>query len=452
MHGTIPNVVLCHGVWDLLHLGHIRHLQEAREMGDRLVVSVTSDRYANRGIGRPHFNQAQRMEAISALSCVDEVVLNDAPNAVPILWLLKPAVYVKGIDYEGSDDSNLKLEAEAVESHGGRLHVTQSAKWSSSRLLNEHRLDDEAIEFLDYARQAQYREAILSAFEHADKLKCAFVGETILDEYRYVHAIGKPSKEYTLATVHERYEQFEGGVIAASRHAEWPNVEVVTSRTITKTRFVDADFTRKLFEVYSDRRLGLDDYERGEFNFRLGCAVDEADVVVVFDFGHGLIGDSERAVIGTAKFLAVNAQSNAGNFGFNPVSRYSKADMVCVDDPEARLACGLQHDSIRTVIQSLALQMPSCKRFIVTHGRNGCLSYESSKLAKIPAFAANGVDTMGAGDAFLAVAAPLAAVGLPLEMAAFAGNVAGAIKISIVGHRRHVERNELIGTIETLLK
>ena len=73
-------------------------------------------------------------------------------------------------------------------------------------------------------------------------------------------------------------------------------------------------------------------------------------------------------------------------------------------------------------------------------------------MAKIPAFAANGVDTMGAGDAFLAVAAPLAAVGLPLEMAAFAGNVAGAIKISIVGHRRHVERNELIGTIETLLK
>lgn len=451
MHGNVPGTVLCHGCWDLLHVGHIRHLQEAASLGQRLVVSVTSDRYVNKGAGRPRFSQEQRMEALRALECVDEVILNDAADPIELIGQLKPAVYVKGSDYLFTD----LIETGAVKANGGRVHITKSQKWSSSRLINQDKYDDGTVRFLEMARSQGYRDQILGAFDQADRMAFAFVGETIIDEYRYVSTLGKASKEYVLATVyHERpSEKFDGGVVAAAKHAEWKGVTTLRSPPFWKTRYVDPDFNRKLFEVYGERDITkwMFDYHREEFHATLGRLIADGESLIVFDFGHGFIRPSTRKIVATARFLAVNAQSNAGNHGFNPVTNYSSPHLVCVDAPEARLATGLQHEPVDSVVRSLAIKMPSSK-VIVTNGRHGCYATDKSKLIHIPAFSHQVVDTMGAGDAFLAVAGPLAATGLPTEMAAFAGNVAGAIKVGIVGHRRHVGRQELIATIEALLK
>ena len=75
-------IIQCHGVFDLLHPGHIRHFQEAKAQGDRLVVTVTPDRFVNKGPGRPAFTEALRLETIAALEVVDYVVLNDSPDAI----------------------------------------------------------------------------------------------------------------------------------------------------------------------------------------------------------------------------------------------------------------------------------------------------------------------------------------------------------------------------------
>src|SRR5262245_7136079 len=100
MHGFQPTTVLAHGVFDVLHLGHIRHLQEARKLGDRLVVSVTPDEHVNKGIGRPVFTAAERVEALKALDCVDDAFVNDSANATTAIAAVKPTTYVKGIDYQ----------------------------------------------------------------------------------------------------------------------------------------------------------------------------------------------------------------------------------------------------------------------------------------------------------------------------------------------------------------
>lgn len=443
--------VLCHGSFDLLHLGHIRHLEAAKKLGDKLVVSVTVDEHVRKGNGRPHFTAAQRVEALLALSCVDDVILSDAPDAVAVIRAVRPAIYVKGTDYAGSDDVALAREIAAVEDVGGRFHVTGTEKWSSSRLLNYETYSDEVMAYLEGVRP--YRDQIREAFDRADGMMLAFVGETIIDEYVYVGALAKPSKEFIQATVEMGRETFWGGVVAASKQAEWRNSVWVTGPAIRKTRFVDADFSRKLFEVYSDRQIESTDLERKQFCADLAQSCTDADAVVCFDFGHGLIRHADRLFMWkNAKFLAVNAQSNAGNFGFNPVTNYHRADLICVDDPEARLAAHMQTEPIDEVVSHLAYLIKGCKKFIVTHGRNGCLSVSGGKLIKIPAFVTHGVDTMGAGDAFLAVTAPLVAAGLNLDLAAFVGNVAGAIKVGIVGHRRHVTRDELLQTIDALLK
>ena len=85
-------VVLCHGVFDLLHIGHIKHLKKAKELGDKLVVTITSDRYVNKGPNRPVFNQNLRYESIAALEPVDYVAINDSPTAINTIKVIKPNI------------------------------------------------------------------------------------------------------------------------------------------------------------------------------------------------------------------------------------------------------------------------------------------------------------------------------------------------------------------------
>ncbi len=307
------------------------------------------------------------------------------------------------------------------------------------------RLSDEARVYLSGARTRFEMDRILLAFEAADKLKILFVGETIIDEYRYVTPLAKPSKEFILATVEAREpEQFLGGVVAASLHGEWKNTTVVTDdgEPIKKTRFVEDGTARKVFEVYNKPRLEMGTRRKMAFLFKLTQAVNAADAVIVFDFGHGLMSGFARDCLAPTKFLAVNAQTNAGNYGFNPVTNYPRADLVCIDLPEAQLATRLQNETSATKLSARLIY----ERVIITHGRQGCYCPQH-----VPAFGSRAIDTMGAGDAFLAVTAPLVAAGLDLEAAAFVGNVAGAIKTDIVGHRRHVGRDELLQAVEGLL-
>lgn len=445
--------VLCHGCFDLLHLGHIRHLKEAKSLGDRLIVSVTTDRFVRKGAGRPVFNLDQRMEALRALSFVDDVIPNDAPNAHAIIEQLKPSVYVKGVDYDNKIDANLDSEIAAVQAYGGRFHVTKTDKWSSTQILNGERLTEPALVYLDKIKKAGYIDKIQAAFDRADKLRIAFVGETIVDEYRYVSALGKASKEPILVTVAQKSEAFQGGIVAASLQGDWTDSSIVTiSRPMYKTRFVESGSNQKLFEVYSEPRIELEVIERLKFQEDINKAVRESDVVVVIDFGHGLMGEQERAAVANAKFLAVNAQTNAGNKGYNSVLKYDHADYICIDEPEARFAMQMQDEPVDRVAVNLGLSTMAAQ-LVITHGRHGCLCYQPGPdLERIPAFATHGLDTMGAGDAFLAVTAPLIAAGLPLEHAAFVGNVAGGIKVGIVGHTRNVGREELLQNVEALLK
>lgn len=451
------NTVLAHGCFDLLHLGHIRHLQEARKLGNRLVVSITDDEHVNKGIGRPHFNAQQRAEALLALACVDEVIVNAAPDAVPAIKRIQPSVYVKGIDYTTREsDAGLLRERAAVEAVGGRLVFTESEKFSSSRLINSEKFSPEVLEYLSSMRI--WRGHILRAFELADELRIAFVGERIVDEYQYVQALGKASKEPMLAVVHKSTEQFEGGVMAAAKHAEWRRTEIVSANSfIRKTRLVDADFNRKLFDIYSAQRIKLNEFARKQFKRDLRETLRSVDVVVIFDFGHGLIDNDDRAEISgydgfnNPPFTAINAQANAGNYGFNRITNYSAADLVCLDVPEARLATGLAEDDLSIVMDTL-LEGVATSSLLVTHGRFGSHHLDRNNArGHAPALISGGIDTIGAGDATLATVAPLLAAGLPLVAAAFVGNVAGAIKTSILGHRRHVGRQELINTIEALL-
>jgi rfaE bifunctional protein nucleotidyltransferase chain/domain len=116
-------LVLTNGTFDLLHVGHVRYLQDARELGDVLVVGINSDVSARgyKGPGRPVVPQEERAELVAALRCVDYAVIFDEPTATELVTALQPEIYAKGGDY-GSGGKHLP-EAEAVQAHGGEVRI-----------------------------------------------------------------------------------------------------------------------------------------------------------------------------------------------------------------------------------------------------------------------------------------------------------------------------------------
>ena len=134
-------LVLCHGTFDWLHWGHVAMFKEARELGDRLVVSMTADAYLNKGLGRPIFNQAVRADFIKELRCVDEVYICPEKSGLTAIRYWKPDFYVKGGDYlTGDKHGALNMERVEVEKHGGELVILDRLPhYSSSDIIRRLR-------------------------------------------------------------------------------------------------------------------------------------------------------------------------------------------------------------------------------------------------------------------------------------------------------------------------
>jgi rfaE bifunctional protein nucleotidyltransferase chain/domain len=130
-------VVMCHGCFDIIHPGHIRHLQFAAALGDRLLVTITGDDAVRKGQGRPLIGEQQRAANLAALSCVDLVAIDPNPTAVANLRLLRPDIYVKGHEYEGSRHPGFLAEKAVVEAYGGRVVLSPGdVVFSSTALID----------------------------------------------------------------------------------------------------------------------------------------------------------------------------------------------------------------------------------------------------------------------------------------------------------------------------
>ena len=133
-------IVHCHGCFDLMHPGHIKHFQAAKNMGDILIITLTPDKFVDKGSGRPVFSQILRAESIAALECVDYVAVNKWPTAKETLRFLKPNYYVKGQEFENLKDKTGKLqkEYEILQDIGSEMRFTHEIVFSSTELLNKY--------------------------------------------------------------------------------------------------------------------------------------------------------------------------------------------------------------------------------------------------------------------------------------------------------------------------
>lgn len=281
-------------------------------------------------------------------------------------------------------------------------------------------------------------ESALALIESVKDYSVLFVGDAIMDEYHYVRALGKSPKEHLIPVQYLESEFFHGGIVAASNHARTfcEKVDLCASPTaVRKARYVEKTYLRKVFEVHYDEQIAVNSYLEGSY-----------DAVIVADFGHDRINGAMIERLCRMPYVAVCAQTNASNIGFNLITKYPRADYIVIDEPEARLAAHDRTGHIEDVMQKLA--HGRCERFVVTHGTQGAYGYDHGKFYHCKAFTDRVLDTMGAGDAFFSVTAPMAKTG-SMEDLLLIGNAAGAIKCGIVGHRESVTKEKLIAYLKS---
>jgi len=444
-------IVQCHGCFDLLHIGHIRHFQAAKAAGDYLIVTVTPDRFVNKGPGRPMFTETLRMEAVKALACVDEVRLTDAQTAADAIRQIQPDVFAKGPDYsEALLDPG---ELQAIRDVGATLLITDTAKWSSTALLNRSSHSHEVDQYLASLRRRYTVADVLGWLEQARALKVLVIGETITDEYRFGGVVGMAGKEPIPIWRYERSDRFNGGAAAVVEHVKacCDDVSFLTGPPIVKRRFIHTYPFQKLFgedEIHEPEQakagLGID-----------RDAIDAADLVVVADYGHGLVSSLlVDAISEKARMLAVNVQTNGSNRGFNTLSKYRRADFFSLSESELRLDARDEVTEVRTLMGRAAHARHAIA--MITRGEKGCLVYDAENgfhegSSEAPALATHIVDRVGAGDAVFGVTACCAAVGMPADLLAFMASVVGTQAVGIVGNAQYIERASLQKAIETWL-
>jgi len=226
LHRQGKKSVLCHGVFDLLHYGHIEHLVEGKNQGDVLVVSVTAAKFVNKGPGRPCFNDEQRLYFLANLQCVDYVILSEAVTVHKVVEVVRPDIYVKGEEYSTAENDvtgNIGPEQAIVEQYGGKIYFTHGAVYSSTKLINNFLggLPENVREKSLLLRQKYGEDIASQARRWVDgfaERKVLVVGDIILDDYVFCQVQGLTSKDAAMSTRYDFTERYAGGSLAIARH------------------------------------------------------------------------------------------------------------------------------------------------------------------------------------------------------------------------------------------
>lgn len=483
-------IVHCHGVFDLLHIGHIKHFEEAKPFGDLLVVTVTADEHVNKGPNRPAFKSELRLQALAALEAVDYVAENNWPTAVETIKALEPDIYCKGPDYKDHDDDvtrKISDEEKAVQSIGGEIKYTSDITFSSSGLLNQfgNVYSKTQKSFIEQLKSEYTFDDIATLVSDLKDVKVLVIGETIIDQYVFCEALGKSGKEPVLVLRDINQEQYAGGATAIVRHlADFcgeitllsmlgedgdyedfirdniPNnvstrfLFKANSPTIVKRRFVDSINKSKVLGVYSinDKILNADN--EAQFLGFLEELIPKHDLVIVSDYGHGMISSkTAKFIASNASFLALNAQINAANIGYHTMDKYRRVDCAIINETELRHELREKEGAVEPLVKKLA-DILSAVFTTVTSGSEGAMLYNRriEKFFQCPAFASKIVDKIGAGDAMLALLSVTLFRGYTAELSLFLGSLAAAQSVETIGNSVSVAKTPLIKTVKHAFK
>ena len=483
-------IVHCHGVFDLLHIGHIKHFESAKKYGDVLIISLTSDKFVRKGFNRPYFNSEERAESLASIEVINFVVLNNSTNSVDIIHKIKPDFYCKGPDYKNFKKDitgQIKNEQIAVTKNGGKIIYTNDPIYSSSSIINQSGgiYDLSQKNFIRKIKSEINLKNFDQQFKKLKDLKVLVLGETIIDKYVFCEALGKSGKEPHLVLRDLKEEIYLGGVIAIARNISdfCKNVKILTmlgrdkkyekyirkniakniqaqflykskSPTIIKKRYIDHNSKSKILGVYSMNDELLNKKDEFIFEKMVLKEIKKYDLVVVSDYGHGLITKKlAKLLCKNSKYLALNAQTNAANIGYHTIQKYKGVDCVVMNEVELRHELRDKNEKVEKLVKKLT-KMIRIKDLIITQGDSGAILYNSNekKYFNCPAFASKVVDKVGAGDSLLSIISLLLKLKFKSNISLFLGSLAASFSVEEISNKVPINKIKLLKYFSHIIK
>lgn len=463
-------VVMCHGVFDVVHPGHMRHLMYAKGKADILIASLTADHHINKGHYRPHIPQNIRAANLAAFEMVDYVIIDK--NATPLsnLATLQPDFFAKGYEYSGTNKPKKTQEEELLlESYGGEMLFTPGdVVYSSSKLIN---LEEPMIRLEKLAALMEVEgitiDDLIESLSSPQPVTIHVVGDTIVDGITYTNVIGGQIKTPTLSVRLESQENYVGGAAIVAKHLKAAGADVVFTTVLGEdslAEFVVNDLqaagikiqlivdknrptTYKNAIVANNYRLiKVDTLDNSSISDAIleqlveKITLTEANAVIFSDFRHGIFNKrtmSELVAAIPKKCFKVADSQVASRWG--NITEFQGFDLITPNEREARFALGDQDSGIRP-LASLLYDKAQCKMLILKLGERGLLTHRSSEHEALDAsvfvdsFVDHVIDAVGAGDALLAYATLALIKGYSSSIASIVGSMAAACECEVDGN------------------
>ncbi len=483
-------IVLCHGVFDVVHLGHINHFKSAKNFGDFLVVSITKDRFIKKSIKGTLFNEKQRLFHLSNFELIDAVVLSDEASSTDIIKLIKPNFYIKGVDYKDNkldDTKKIVLEKKLVERFGGKIKYTNEEAFSSSRIINQNNFlySDDQEKFLNLVKKNFNYKKFEKELNSKKKINVTVIGELIFDIYNFGDVVGKSGKEPHLVMSNKNSETIIGGSAAIARNLSsfvdrinlispfgfekkyknlikkkiQKNIRTVfykpnnNFKTISKSRFIDISSNYKLFGAY-------DISEQADFKFNKGFInkvkniISKSDLLIISDYGHGFLNGELLNIINSSSiFKSLNAQINSSSKGFTNITKYSKINSIIINETELRQHLKDQSNNVNFLANKI-MKERKFDTLIVTSGQKGAnlFNKKNSSVITCPAFSDYSVDKIGAGDSILSISSFAIFSKFNYNLALLMGSLAAATTVKSIGNKTIVDKSSILRTLKYMLK
>ncbi|MEQ8507673.1 MAG: PfkB family carbohydrate kinase [Rhodospirillaceae bacterium] len=448
-----------------LHPGHVRLLRFAAECGDTLIVGVYNNRPST-DVPSPQ----ERADALNELGIVDRVAILEN-GLLSFIEDLKPAVIVKGKEFENTDN----IEQQVIEKYGGALIFSAGeATYSGSDLLSkesDQKSNTRLFQPTDYlSRHNLSASLMLERVESFSNLNVLVVGDLIVDEYVTCEALGMSREDPALVVTPQHTDRFIGGAGIVASHAAMLGASVRFLSVVGKDEIAQdaakklSDFNvnatliedqsrpttlKQRYRAQGKTMLRVSHLRQHEITKELQHSLAEraeadcknADLVLFSDFSYGclpqdLVNSITASAIKNGAIIAADSQSSSQ---IGDVSRFKKAQLLSPTEFEARLALRDQTSGLAQIATQL-IATASCNSAFIKLGESGVFvvtspSSENEQTSdRIPALNKNPRDVSGAGDSMLTVGSMALAAGASTWEAAYLGSVAAGIQTSRTGN------------------
>lgn len=461
--GRELKVVLCHGVFDVVHPGHIRHLAYAKSKADILVVSITCDRWIKKGPYRPHVPEDLRALSLAAFDMVDFVIIDHDETPIKNIEEIKPDFFAKGFEYSDNLPKATIEEMEVVNSYGGEIIFTPGdIVYSSTNLINITEPDLRVEKFQTMMSQMEIDfEYIERTINQLKGIKVHVVGDTIVDSYTRTSLIGGNTKTPTFSVLFNSKEDYVGGAGIVSLHLGAAGADVTFTTMLgddTLGQFAEDHLlsqgiklnviknknrptTNKNAIICGEHRLlKLDTLDNAIITpdiverFNSYISGEKGDCLIFSDFRHGIFNKGtipsliQAAPKGVMKVADSQLASRWGN-----ITEFKDFDLITPNEREARFAVADQDCNIVNLTHQIK-EASNSKNVILKLGPKGLFFLGEDVYHSIDAFTTNVRDAVGSGDALLAYATLTMKATGSLALACVIGSIAAACECEIDGN------------------